>query len=828
MKRPFKMYVIHHSHTDIGYTDRQEKIEAYHVDFIKQAIELCEAEAAGNGDRQGFRWTCETFWAVERFLEQAGADWVARFEGAVASGRIELSGSYLHMTELIDTDIMERLLRRATDYGKSIGVKVDSAMHADINGFSWGYAQSLLNAGIDNLFTCIHTHHGMFPLGRKQMPFWWETAKGERLLVWNGDHYHLGNDLGLSPNALLSYSMREDGLNVYGADERAWEVAEQRIQAYVACLEEEGYPYPFVPIMVSGLIWDNAPPNAEVTDFVERWNRRHGHQIELEMTTLHEFFRTVRETETQLGTEIPVYRGDWPDWWSDGVASTAMHTQLFRDAQRTLRVVKALDPQGKQVQTAELTEMEYNLAMYAEHTWGYHTSVGEPWNPFVQSLGARKEQFASEAHQRIYRALDQITVARGEKLMAPNRALTYKVINPAAVEVADIVQLPVDQWEVSKLLKKGFTVVESATGKIMPYETVSTSRGYMVCISAIVPAHSEQMYEIKLNDGTTPAPAGRLSNTRLRGLDGVHDIPPLAAGSQTFDPAFSIDAHSISSPYVRIEWAEGEGIVKWHDRVRGLDLIDPSHPHRAFTPIYEVTPVDNPERMRATRTAMGRNRKGLNVQRHTGKLQETKRIAEGVLSSTVELIYGIQGMSHYSVLLTVHHTSPRVDVAIRMHKDSIWEPENVYIALPFRAPSSSAKNSFTWLDKSGTPIRPWIDQLPGTLADFYCIQEGLALVAPDAEAGLAIATPDTPLIQCGPLQHEARLVMGHDALQKRSPVLYAWVLNNFWETNFKATVGGFYEFRYKLTWGEDAGDPSRALAWCRNVNTGLLTFRAEE
>ena len=33
------IYLIHHSHTDIGYTERQEKLMKYHKDFILQAIE---------------------------------------------------------------------------------------------------------------------------------------------------------------------------------------------------------------------------------------------------------------------------------------------------------------------------------------------------------------------------------------------------------------------------------------------------------------------------------------------------------------------------------------------------------------------------------------------------------------------------------------------------------------------------------------------------------------------------------------------------------------------------------------------------------------------
>ena len=35
-----KIYLMHQTHTDIGYTDRQEKIVKYHIDYLKQAISI--------------------------------------------------------------------------------------------------------------------------------------------------------------------------------------------------------------------------------------------------------------------------------------------------------------------------------------------------------------------------------------------------------------------------------------------------------------------------------------------------------------------------------------------------------------------------------------------------------------------------------------------------------------------------------------------------------------------------------------------------------------------------------------------------------------------
>ena len=46
MEKPFVYYNIHNSHTDIGYTDYQEKLERYHVEYIKEVIDILRAAEA--------------------------------------------------------------------------------------------------------------------------------------------------------------------------------------------------------------------------------------------------------------------------------------------------------------------------------------------------------------------------------------------------------------------------------------------------------------------------------------------------------------------------------------------------------------------------------------------------------------------------------------------------------------------------------------------------------------------------------------------------------------------------------------------------------------
>ena len=60
--KPFTLYLLHSSHTDVGYTDTQEKMKFHHVAFIREVLELIEHEPR-------FKWNCESYWCVEQFAD---------------------------------------------------------------------------------------------------------------------------------------------------------------------------------------------------------------------------------------------------------------------------------------------------------------------------------------------------------------------------------------------------------------------------------------------------------------------------------------------------------------------------------------------------------------------------------------------------------------------------------------------------------------------------------------------------------------------------------------------------------------------------------------
>ena len=90
------IYIVHHSHTDIGYTDLQEQVIYNQVQNIRNVTALLKKAVSEGGPEKDFKWNCETLFCVEKFLERAGDTERADFFTLVKRGRIGISASYLN------------------------------------------------------------------------------------------------------------------------------------------------------------------------------------------------------------------------------------------------------------------------------------------------------------------------------------------------------------------------------------------------------------------------------------------------------------------------------------------------------------------------------------------------------------------------------------------------------------------------------------------------------------------------------------------------------------------------------------------------------------
>lgn len=70
-KRIKEVYIVHHSHTDVGYTDLQEQIIYNQANNIRNVISVIKKGYEKNAPEKDFKWNCETYYCVEQFLRTA-------------------------------------------------------------------------------------------------------------------------------------------------------------------------------------------------------------------------------------------------------------------------------------------------------------------------------------------------------------------------------------------------------------------------------------------------------------------------------------------------------------------------------------------------------------------------------------------------------------------------------------------------------------------------------------------------------------------------------------------------------------------------------------
>lgn len=813
MNRKWTVYLIHHSHTDIGYTERQDKISRYHSDFIRQAIDILnEIHSGKRKGAEGFVWQCENFWQVRNFYADADERYRQDFERYVKSGEIGLSGNYLNLTELVSWEVLNSRIALAKEYGEQIGVPVRSAMCADINGMAWGYADALYENGVENFFTCIHTHHGMFPLYKKPVPFYWESPKGNRVLVWSGDYYHLGNEMFFAPCGGSTYQVHDEYHEPFNhqmilnhdkedTERMEWEICQTRLERYLDSLENEGYPCSFVPFMVSGCITDNAPPSAALAERVNELNKRYQGKVSFRMVNLDQFFAAVKEQYK----EIPCYRGDFNDWWADGIGSTPSAVMVYLDAKRKNHLCRKMDAVG--VDRALLEEAEENLILYAEHTWGYSSSIIEPWEPLVGNLEWKKAGYAVNANTAASKNLDRILEKKGEISICQDKGQCYRIINPHQITVKSPVYLYIELWEYVEGVRFSkdtpIEVIDCVTGEVYKSQVKQIARAYEIEIVLELLPGEEKDVRIVLAKDKVQATTINYAHV---GADGIADL---------LEKGYQKDISCVETDGYCVRFSSKKGICSIFDKKRRRELLRGDMEYAPFTGIYEVTDCQGDAL--GSRRRMGRNRKSSATERYGSALKNIRVEEQGSVYTSLVLDYSLPGCHFYQVYLKIYEEISLIEARVRIHKESIWNPENLYVSLPFTA----GDGSVMWVDKTGCTLRPGIDQIPGTNQEFYLIQNGI--VWEGEEGTVSVSIKNAPLITLGSLEAgPIKLCDGADTKRNQSPV-FSWVTNNFWETNFKAETGGFYEFTYRLN-STDEKDIKDGFLRCEADNEGLCSF----
>src|SRR5712692_5168155 len=105
-----RVYFYHHTHTDIGYTHPQEEVAEQQAANIARALDFCRQTEDRPAEAR-FAWTVETGWTLVRFWERASEEDRARFAHYARQGRVQITASYFHLTQLAPPELLVRSLK---------------------------------------------------------------------------------------------------------------------------------------------------------------------------------------------------------------------------------------------------------------------------------------------------------------------------------------------------------------------------------------------------------------------------------------------------------------------------------------------------------------------------------------------------------------------------------------------------------------------------------------------------------------------------------------------------------------------------------------------
>ena len=146
--RKWVVYLLPHSHVDIGYTQLQADVEKKQWSNIDAALDLIR-KTADYPPEARFKWNAKVLWAMDSYLRKAPPEKQQRLVEAIRAGNVELDALYGNeLTGLCRPEELLRLMQWGDRLGRRCGVKVDSAMISDVPGYTWGTVSALDQAGV--------------------------------------------------------------------------------------------------------------------------------------------------------------------------------------------------------------------------------------------------------------------------------------------------------------------------------------------------------------------------------------------------------------------------------------------------------------------------------------------------------------------------------------------------------------------------------------------------------------------------------------------------------------------------------------------------------
>lgn len=744
--KPWIVYLVQHSHTDIGYTRPQTEILAEHLRYIDYALDFCD-QTDHYPDEAKFKWTCEAAWPVREYLKSRPQSQIDRLVKRIQEGRIEVTAMFFNYSEIVDETGLVAQTQTLRDFQEK-GIKVKTAMQNDVNGIAWCLADYYPEIGVKYLIMGQHGHRARVPFD-KPTAFWWESPSGKRLLAYRAEHYMYGNTLGLTSKNINEFR--------------------KNLAHYLESLEAKNYPFLITELQFSGYITDNSPPSIIASDMVKEWNEQY-EWPKLQLAVANEFMQDVEEKYTD---KLEIKKVAWPDWWTDGAGSAMQETKANRNTHcdmiannGLLSMAKILGADLPTNIRQDIRDVNDALLFYDEHTYGAAESISDPLSENSVIQWNEKASYAWDAVKKS-RMLKEKAMGFIQPFIPKSKTHSIAIFNTLNWNRSGLVTLYIDH-EILPNNKK-FKILDYNGNPIAIQALNSRSDGtYWGIWVQDIPAMGYSIYQISVED------EARVSEEK-----------------QEYEGSFENQFYCI-----KIDTEKG-AIKSLFDKEMEKELLDQQDTMLMGQFIYER--LDNRYQMeRFTYNKIDTAFVPLRGEKLLLKNIENGKIVNGPVWKSL-FIHGELPLCAddrgVDLEIRLYHQEKRIELLYDMHKLAVVDPEAVYVAFPFYL-----KDSKLAYEAQGGLVFPGINQLEGTAHDWNTIQNFASVRSEDSQ--IIFGSHDIPLVQFGAI-NTGRFYYKH---QPATSHIYSWVLNNYWTTNFKASQEGQMRWTYFISSSENASN----------------------
>jgi alpha-mannosidase len=483
--RKWSVYVLPHSHVDIGYTNVQSKVLKLHMDNIDEALALA-AKTKDYPAAARYKWNTEAMWVVDNYLKQSGAEKKKAFWDAVRNGSIGLDGGYGNInTSITGSRQLLQMFYEALQQAKEQGITVNTLFQGDVPGFSWGLATQAEQTGVKYFISGPNASDRIGYLAQWQdKPFYLLSPSGKhKMLFWQCQPYSLGYQL--KGNKIPNFFSVEDPKPFY-TGKPSQNFLDPTLFNYLSGLEQKSFPYDMT--ILTWAMSDNAPIDPELPDAIKAWNEKYA-SPQLITTTTKQFFNAFEQKYQQ---SIPSISGDYTEYWTDGLGSAAKETGISRVAAEDLQQADAIWAINKKTAYpgTDFREAWKNILLFSEHTWGAYNSISKPEDPKAKEQWSVKQSFSLNAQKQTETLLRKAAEA-GKPLR--NSIDVYNTLSWART---GLVTVAAD-------MSKAGNIVVNEQGVKIPAQRLST--GELVFVAPNIPALGKSRFIIQKGSAATAA-----------------------------------------------------------------------------------------------------------------------------------------------------------------------------------------------------------------------------------------------------------------------------------------------------------------------------------